>query len=126
MGYKIFLFEDTTDLVQTVCEIFQLKGDELFAYDPKNGIEEQIHDVMPDVILVDLRMDPPGKEIVRSIRTRNEFNHIPVLLFTASNIKDSEVRAMGAQGIIHKPFNLSEIEKAVDKAITKRTKLQPQ
>lgn len=121
-GYRIFLFEDNTELVELLGEIFRLKGDELILFDPESGIAEQVKASKADVLLVDLRMTPPGKVIITELKNDPGTKEIPLLLFTASNIKASEIKAMGVQGVIYKPFSLEEIEKSIDKAIAQRNK----
>ncbi len=122
MSYRIFVFEDNLELIDLLKEIFSLKGDHLVAFQPGESISVQVMNADPDVILVDLRMNPTGQEIIKELKSDPVLKTIPILLFTASSIKPSEVTAMGVQGIIHKPFSLEDIEKNVDKAIKKHNR----
>lgn len=124
MGYRIFVFEDNVEMIELLREIFRLKGDDLISFQPGLSIIEQVQKVTPDIILVDLRMTPTGQEIIALLKSDPVLRNIPILLFTASNIKKSEVEAMGVQGIIHKPFSLDDIERNIDKTIRKSKNLQ--
>lgn len=122
MGYRIFAFEDNQELLELLNEVLQLKGDELICFQEKQPISLQVISAQPDVILVDLRMTPPGKEIIETLKADPGLSQIPILLFTATNIKSAEIKALGVDGVIPKPFSLEDIERIIDKTILKSRK----
>ena len=64
----------------------------------------------PDLILLDImmpRMD--GYEVTRRIRQTEELSHIPILLITAdTEVSEVAGTQAGADGLIHKPFEIDE------------------
>lgn len=100
----------TMDVVQTFLEEFGYSKfiqieDPLLAMD---GLEKQ----PPDVLLLDLKM--PGKdgmEILAEIRANKRFNHLPVVVLTASSDTQDKLRALelGATDFLSKPVDQSEL-----------------
>jgi len=84
-------------------------ADEFFDYLPKTH---------PELILLDILM--PGKsglEIMRKLLQMRP--NMRVLVVTAVNQEaiNEEARAMGAHGILYKPFEPSELEYAINRAM---------
>jgi len=64
--------------------------------------------LMPDLILLDINMGKiSGLELLRILKSRNEFFHIPFIIFSSSESIDDKVKALelGATDYIVKPFN---------------------
>lgn len=60
----------------------------------------------PDLILLDLVMpEPDGRATLRMLQAEPSTREIPVVLLTASNPEDDALLALGAVGVIHKPFD---------------------
>ncbi|MEL6470984.1 MAG: response regulator [Cyanobacteria bacterium J06623_4] len=65
----------------------------------------------PDLILLDVMMPGMnGYEVARRIRQSDELPYIPILFITADKNLDKEsgIQA-GADGLIHKPFDISKL-----------------
>jgi DNA-binding response OmpR family regulator len=89
------------------------------AFDGKEAIQ-QLRDVAPDVILLDVMMpDLDGFEVLQMIR---ETSKVPVLMLTAKGEEDDRVRGLelGADDYITKPFSPREMVSRV-KAVLRRT-----
>ncbi|MDM8563614.1 response regulator, partial [Candidatus Marithioploca araucensis] len=82
-------------------------------YTPKlaeNGISalEQIHEQVPDIVLLDIRMpDMDGYEVLQQVKDDFLLQHIPIIMITAVDDIDSTVKCieMGAEDYLVKPFN---------------------
>ena len=71
---------------------------------------------VPDLILLDVTMPGmDGPETLRAFRARPETAQVPVVFFTAtSNDADVErLRALGAVGVIPKPFDIADLPRRV-------------
>ncbi|MBL7782249.1 MAG: response regulator [Saprospiraceae bacterium] len=71
---------------------------------------------LPDILFLDLnmpRMD--GKECLREIRSDNRLANIPVVIYTTSSHQRDidETIALGANGFITKPSDMSDLEKII-------------
>jgi two-component system KDP operon response regulator KdpE len=70
----------------------------------------------PELLLVDLVMpDMGGWELVRTVRADSAFRHLPILVCTA--VKEARPSDALVQGILHKPFQLDEIERRIRNAL---------
>ena len=65
----------------------------------------------PDLILLDIMMPGMnGYEVTRRIRQSEKQSHIPILFLTANpQISEEMSTQAGANGLIHKPFNIDEL-----------------
>ena len=74
-----------------------------------------------DLILLDLLLPKmQGDELCRKLKSDDKYKHIPIILFTASAIRPhlpDEVKKMGADDCILKPFEPEELLGKVKKFI---------
>lgn len=78
----------------------------------ENGIDvlETALTQAPQMIILDVMMaGMDGPDILREIRADDRLSAIPVIFLTARTDRDDEYRAMGAAGVIHKPFDLTAL-----------------
>ncbi len=62
-----------------------------------------------DIVLLDLHLPlKSGREILESIRGNNTFNDLPVLIISVDGMDEIELRNMGANDFILKPFDIDE------------------
>ena len=85
----------------------------LVFYTP-NGEEglHQLHEVAPDLILVDAIMPGmTGFEFCKHVRDDAQTTHIPILMVTALNETEKHIMALeaGANDFLSKPFSISEL-----------------
>jgi CheY-like chemotaxis protein len=77
-----------------------------------DALELLYHEVLPDVIVLDLNMPKMGGvEFLQSIKQQPILKDLPVIIFsTSSNPKDKqETDELGAVGFITKPSEYSEL-----------------
>lgn len=113
----ILIIEDNTDLSFLLKKKLR-KDYRVYLSDGTDGIEKAL-EIIPDAIICDLNLpDIDGFEICSELKKDLRTSHIPTLILTAHNDKDSKVRALkaGADTYITKPFH-SEILKESLKAI---------
>ena len=106
---RILYAEDEPD----IREIAVLALETLGAYtvatiESGKGIVERARDFNPDLIILDVMMpDIDGPAALRALRDTPEFRDIPVIFMTAKVLRNEvdELKAMGVQGVIAKPFD---------------------
>lgn len=115
-GKHILLVEDEADLLEVFEE--NLIGEGCIVKVAKNGIEAielaKIHKF--DFILSDIRMpelDGTGLLKYLNLNTKKTFKFI--FFSGQSSFADEELISMGANDILHKPFNLSELITVLEK-----------
>ncbi len=117
---KILYAEDDAD----IREIAVLALETLGAYtvdtiESGDGIVERAHAFGPDLIILDVMMPGvDGPAALRALRDAPEFADTPVLFMTAKVLKNeiAELKAMGAQGVIAKPFDATTLAGQVQEA----------
>jgi two-component system, OmpR family, response regulator len=114
---KILYAEDDPD----IREIAVLALETLGAYtvetiESGDGIVERARAFGPDLIILDVMMPGvDGPAALRALRDAPDFANTPVLFMTAKVLKNEieELRAMGAQGVIAKPFDATTLAEQV-------------
>ena len=107
----VLLVEDDLDLARVILTTFEHAGIVVHhASRLRNSIElcESVH---PDLIILDLALpDGHGLELIDWLRSRKEFRHLPLVVYSAREVSDSE------RGL----FQLGQTE------FLTKTKVQPQ
>ena len=71
---------------------------------------------LPDVILLDVTMpDADGPETLQALRAESATDRIPVIFFTATASADEASRlcALGAAGVVAKPFDVMDLPRRI-------------
>ena len=115
----MFVIEDNVELNEFICSFFE---GEYCCVSALNGEEamELMNQQVPDIILTDLMMPKKdGESLVKEIKEREEWNHIPIIVLTAkSNINERiALYEMGIDNYIEKPFEVFELKAIVDKTL---------
>ena len=87
--------------------VFIENGDRLLEY-----LEQQKDNSPPSLIMLDLNMPgKDGRETLQEIKTNNNFQHIPTIVFTtsSSNRDKQTVYDMGANCFITKPDTFNKL-----------------
>jgi two-component system response regulator len=116
---KILLVEDNSDdreLIQRALDELGIPHEIVVAEDGQQAIDyllgkgevtERNKLENPDVILLDLKFPKlTGLEVLKLIRTNKHTAHIPIVIFTSSNIQSDVLTAyqLGANSVIIKPI----------------------
>lgn len=104
----ILVIDDEPDVVDLVRYNLVLEGyDVEVAYD---GIEaiKKVEECNPELLVLDVMMPRlDGFAVCRFVKSHDEYKHIPVLILTARDSEDDEVRALdnGADDYLRKPVS---------------------
>lgn len=123
---KVLLVEDEEDLAGILIMVFESAGHTVIH--AKNGQEGlaaigssdgAAPTIVPDVVVTDVMMPVmDGYTLVNHLLELDEVRKVPVLVMTASHTKDL-FQASNIKGFIEKPFNPSELLKAVNSVLGK-------
>ncbi len=63
-----------------------------------------------DMILLDIRMPiMNGKDVLKHIRKNQAYDELPILIISVDNRDELELREIGANDFILKPFNIDDL-----------------
>ncbi len=108
MTRRVLVIDDQDDIRELAVVFLELDGS--FSVTVAAGGEEGLSAAkseQPDVILLDVMMPGmSGTEVQTLLRNEPATQHIPVVFLTGSGDRDrAELLALGALGVISKPFN---------------------
>lgn len=123
---KILLVEDNQDIREFISKCL---GQEFQIFEADNGAEgfETAISSVPDLIISDILMPVmDGHEFCRKIKTDLRTSHIPVILLTAYNTLENNIKGFetGADDYISKPFNAKLLNARIRNLVETRIKLQ--
>ncbi len=115
---KILVIDDERSIREHLEMFLQEKGFEvLSAENGETGIG-LIHEQEPDILILDIRLPGmDGLEVLRRIKEEN--NTVSVIMITAFHDMETTIQAMrlGAYDYIHKPLDIDELERVIDKVV---------
>ncbi|MBI5308875.1 MAG: sigma-54-dependent Fis family transcriptional regulator [Planctomycetes bacterium] len=114
----ILVVDDEETLRITIKEFLDEQGYEVVVAGTCEQALERIHEFLPDLILLDLRMpDMNGLELLEKIKSKDA--HALIIVMTGFGSVDSAVEAMkiGAYNYLEKPFKIDHLKLVVEKAL---------
>ena len=122
---KVLIVDDEPDAVELIASMIEPDGfDVLRAYGGQEGLDIAFSE-HPDVLVLDLMMPVvSGFEVLSRLRDNPETKNIPVIICTAKDVTDDEVKQLsnGVISILQKgTFSGSELIDNIMKVTTKRS-----
>ncbi len=111
--------EDDSDFREIVQE-WLLPGYDLMTYKDGGEFLEEMEDIRPDVIMLDVILPgPDGFKLCREIRKNPSFASVPILFLTASKRDQDYVKYLKAGGTAYlgKPIEKNELLPMLDELI---------
>lgn len=109
---KILFIEDEPDLITLIKTRLEANDFEVVtAADGEEGLKK-VYEERPSLVLLDVIMPKmDGFEVCRRLKSDPEVAGIPVVIITASGVRDVEKKSFeaGAQGFIRKPFEPTDL-----------------
>ena len=110
--YTILVVDDSPFIVDVIVTMLERGGYRTVAAYGGEECLEILKTVTPDLILLDIMMEPvDGWETLERIKENPDTKEIPVLMLTARDATQDRVRGLdtGADDYLVKPFDLSEL-----------------
>ncbi len=73
-----------------------------------------------DLLITDLHMpNMNGIELIREVRKKPEYSHLPIVLLTTETLRERKLEAKkaGATGWLNKPFDKEKLYKVIKKLV---------
>jgi signal transduction histidine kinase/ligand-binding sensor domain-containing protein/DNA-binding NarL/FixJ family response regulator len=123
---KVLIIEDNLDMQAHIGNVLKNKFHCLFADRGRKGIALALEEV-PDVVVCDVMMPGmDGYQVTRILRHDSRTSHIPIILLTALNTRESRIKGWREHIDIYvtKPFDATELNVQLTNIITIRNILQ--
>ncbi len=114
---RVLVCDDDLAISEIVALVLTDSDWEVYTLPDCNNIIEKIETINPSVIFMDNKIPDEGGIVATQIIKRHpEYQEIPVVYFTANNDINALAEQAGADFILQKPFNISQLEETVGKA----------
>ncbi|GAA4300831.1 hybrid sensor histidine kinase/response regulator transcription factor [Aestuariibaculum suncheonense] len=123
--YSILIIEDNRDLLKYLKE--KLKSEyKVYTSEGNDAIEKAL-EIVPDILICDVNLpDKNGFEICKILKQDLRTSHIPTIILTALNDKDSYIKGLqsGADLYLTKPFSFGILFQSIKTLLFNREKLR--
>ena len=118
MNKRVLILDDDQDILQICTIVLRKKGFDVQTLNNSNQVVNQVKDFHPDVIIMDNWIPGPGGvEATRLLKLAPETQDIPVIFFSANSNITQLAHEAQADYFLQKPFDITELEAVVQKAI---------
>lgn len=125
--YTILVVDDSPMIVDVFVAMLERGGFRpIAAYSGEEALEV-LKDVTPDLILLDIMMEPmDGWETLERIKTNPEMREIPVMMLTAKQLTPDEAQEYGVylEDYIMKPTTHRQLYEAIEYVLKRREKIR--
>lgn len=112
----ILIFDDDPEILMVCKIILEQKNYLVQTRSFCDDILKDCNEVNPDIILMDLWIPSMGGEQAISLmKNNNKTGHIPVILFSANADINAIANRTNANGLLKKPFEISDLLDIVEK-----------
>ena len=127
MPKKVLIVEDDKMLAELLGSILERQGYESTTLHEGTPVVDWVRQNRPDLVLLDLMLpDISGYDICEKLKLDRETNLIPIVIVTARAQHEDMLRGLrvGANFYLTKPFDISQLEHAIDQAFAWRHELE--
>jgi DNA-binding response OmpR family regulator len=127
MGMRGLIVEDDPDVADVLARIVHRRGDETAVLHAGAPAPEWIRRNQPDFVLLDLMLpDRSGYSVCEEIKLDRQTNLTPIIMVTAMTGHAELIKglAVGANEYVAKPFDMDELNAAIDRALAWRDELR--
>lgn len=102
---KILIIEDDKNVRDDMMELLRNASYEVFIIEEFNNVLDQIININPDLVLLDINIPNMNGEMV--LEKLRKISSVPVIMVTSKNTISDEVLSMGygADDYVTKPYN---------------------
>ncbi|GAB7023488.1 response regulator [Salidesulfovibrio brasiliensis] len=116
---KILVVDDEKHIRMLYREELEAEGFQIATSDGEEDILDVIHRENPDIVILDIKLgvNRSGLDLLQEIRTENQ--KIPVILSTAYDSYQHDIKSIAADYYVVKSVDLTELKDKVRMAISK-------
>lgn len=118
---KILIIDDDEATSDVLYQFFKMTGYSCQTRPSVNNIIELIHEVQPNVIILDyLLPEVNGGDLCCQIKRETAFRNIPVIICSAYPKVLLSLGTYGSDAFIAKPFNLDDLMRTIEILLHRR------
>ncbi len=115
MTKRILVLDDNQDILDIVYETLTYEGFEVQSTSSSANVIALAETFVPDLVILDYRVaGVNGGDMCLQIKSHPRFKNTPVIIYSAYINNNDELFAYGCDGIINKPFDLTELVEKVN------------
>ena len=120
---SILICDDEPDIVSLVQKFLQLDNYKTFTCNNGKEALKVLEEKYDEIILILLDVMMPGGfsgfEVLRTIKSKDSYNNIKVILFTVKSFKEDIEKGneLGADGYVTKPFSGNELRSYIKEVL---------
>lgn len=121
-----FIVENNEDVAFFIANLLRANFELRFAADGREALQNAT-EMVPDLIITNIVMPVmDGKELMQQLRSTPALSHIPIIALTADTSEQERLACIraGADTVLVKPFNSTELQLVSNHLITQRTKIR--
>lgn len=122
----VFIVENSEDIAFFIASKLRDRYELRLARDGREAFTIT-QDLVPDLIITATIMPVmDGKELMKTIRANSSLNHIPIIALTSRTGEQERISCIeaGADVVLVKPFNSSELQLVTERLIKQRTSMR--
>ena len=123
MDRRIVIVDDEKDFLEEINEMLELSGYSTVAYSKGEDLLENVDELNPDLILLDLKMSgKTGFQVAEELRSKKHLNDVPIIAMTGYFTEEEYLflmRTCGIQECLTKPVQPLEIISLIEKMLGK-------
>lgn len=122
----VFIVENSEDIAFFIANNLRERYELRIARDGREAFAIA-QDLAPDLIVTSIIMPiMDGKELIRKIRTTPSLKHIPIIAMTSRTSESERISCIeaGADAVLVKPFNSSELRLVTKRLISQRSSIR--
>jgi len=128
MKQLIWMVDDDDGMRSALQKMFQLLGYEVRGFaDGREATKTMLAGELPEILFLDIQMPHvTGIQMLEFIRSRAEWNHLPILMLTSESdeVRVEQAIRMGADGYVFKPVSFESLQMAIPTALERRQAAQ--
>ncbi len=107
---SVLVVDDDRDLLEMVGSVLSSYKMKVHCLSEGATLFNTINEVHPDVLLMDIYLgDSDGWNLCHSIKTSDDYKHIPVILYSAGYVTTASIHEALADEFLVKPFNIKDL-----------------
>ncbi|SMP05785.1 regulatory protein, Fis family [Desulfurobacterium pacificum] len=117
---KVLIVDDEKGIRETIKEILQDEGYEVFTEEIGSNVERKIEEVNPDIIILDLFLPGmSGMDVLEKIHATGEIKRRAVIIVSGHGTVETSVKALklGAFDFLEKPIKYDKLMEAIENAV---------